>query len=91
MNLTETKEGTVIEVFVKPRARSFSLEMDGDDVVVSCCGEPVEGKVNREIVKELSRFFKSRVELVSGFSSKRKRFLIKGLSSDQVELAIARR
>jgi len=52
------------------------VELDGDEVVVSCREAPVKGKVNRELVKKLSRLFNRRVEIVSGFSSRQKKLLI---------------
>jgi uncharacterized protein YggU (UPF0235/DUF167 family) len=41
--------------------------------------------VNRELVKEFSRLFHKRVELVSGFTSKRKRLLIRNAERGEVE------
>ena len=65
MKLTETKYGTIIEVFVKPNQPKFKVTIDGCEIVVFSTQEPVKGKVNKEIVKELSKFFNSRVELVA--------------------------
>ena len=64
MKLTETKDGTIIEVFVKPNSPRFEVKVEGDEIVVHCTEEPVKGKVNKELVKELTRFFHSPVELV---------------------------
>jgi len=86
MKIIETKDGTVIEVFVKPNQPKFSIKIDDDEIVVFSTEEPVKGKVNKEIVKELSRLFHAEVYLISGATSKQKQLLIKGLKKSEVEL-----
>ena len=85
MNLTETKDGVVIEVFVKPNSQEFSVAVEGDEVVVRCTQEPVKGKVNKELLKEFTKLFQTNVELVSGATSRQKRVLIKGKRKEEVE------
>jgi uncharacterized protein (TIGR00251 family) len=65
MKLTETKDGIIIEVFVKPNQPRFRIEVD-DEIVVFSTEEPVKSKVNKEIIKQLSKLFHAKVELVSG-------------------------
>jgi len=91
MRITGTKEGAIIEVHVKPRSREFKVTVEGDEVVVFCREEPVNGKVNRELLKELSKLFRTRVELVSGAASKQKRLLICSLTSDEVQRILLER
>lgn len=85
MGFYETKHGVILEVSVKPRSKEFKIVTDGDEIVVSCQEEPVKGKVNRELLKEFSRLLHKRVELVSGFTCKRKRLLIVNAESGEVE------
>jgi uncharacterized protein (TIGR00251 family) len=85
MKISETKNGLVIEVFVKPKSERFEVLIEGDEVVVRCTEEPVKGKVNKELLKALSKFFHTNVELVSGATSRQKRLLIKNVSKNQVE------
>ncbi len=85
MKLIETKEGTVIEVLVKPNQPKFSVKLDGDEITVFCTEAPVKGKVNRELVKELSKFFHAEIEIVSGLTSKQKQLLIRNISGSEVE------
>jgi len=85
MNVKETKNGTVIEVFVKPNSQMFDIVVGDDEIVVFCTEQPVKGKVNKELVKEFSKLFHAKVELVSGFTSKQKRLLIKGVGKSEVE------
>ena len=61
MKITEAKEGTIVEVFVKPRAPKFDVAFDGHEVLAYCTEEPVKGKVYKELVKEFSKLFHSSV------------------------------
>jgi len=87
--LQETAEGVVLDVYVKPKSKKFQVEVDGDGVVVSCREAPVKGKVNRELVKKLSRFFDRRVEIVSGVSSRKKKLLIRDIEAEEVNRILA--
>jgi uncharacterized protein len=91
MDITETKEGSIIEVFVKPKSREFKITVEADEIVVFCTEEPVEGRVNKELVKGLSRLLKKRVELVSGFASKKKHLLIRNMNKNEVEKVLFHR
>jgi uncharacterized protein (TIGR00251 family) len=85
MSINETKDGILITVFVKPNSPEFKIELDGNEIIVYSTEEPEKGKVNKEIIKELSRFFKSKVEMISGFTSKQKQLIVKGMDKNQVE------
>ncbi|MCW4004487.1 MAG: DUF167 family protein [Candidatus Bathyarchaeota archaeon] len=85
MSITETKDGVIISVFVKPNSAKFKIKLDGDEIVLYCTEEPVKGKVNKEIVKELSRLLHTEVELVSGATSRQKKLFAKGLRKKQAE------
>jgi uncharacterized protein (TIGR00251 family) len=85
MNFTETKDGTVIEVYVKPNSPKFGISVEEGEVVVRATEEPERGKVNKEILKELTKLFHAPVELVSGATSRQKRFLVKGVKASEVE------
>ena len=85
MMLQETSEGTVFAVYVKPNSKEFRLQFDGDGIVVLCREAPVKGKVNKELLKRLSRLFGRKVELVSGFTSREKKFLVKEITKDEAE------
>lgn len=84
MKIRDAKQGVILEVHVKPRSREFRIEADGDEIVAFCREEPVKGKVNKELIKELSRLFNKEVKLVSGFTSKQKRLLIKDAEKNEV-------
>jgi len=84
LKLQETAQGVVLDVHVKPSSKEFRLEIDADELVVMCREAPVKGKVNKELLKQFSRLFGCRIELVSGFTSRQKRFLICGIEADEV-------
>jgi uncharacterized protein (TIGR00251 family) len=85
MKITETKAGTIIEVFVKPNSPKFELKIENEEILVFSTQEPVKGKVNKELVKELTKLFHQEVEIVSGLTSRQKKFLIKSVRKDEVE------
>jgi hypothetical protein len=91
MKITETKEGSVLEIFVKPRSKEFGIIIEDNEIVVFCREEPVRGKVNKEIIKEFSRLFQKKVELVSGFSSKQKKLIVKDADKSETEHVLLRR
>jgi len=90
MKLQETGQGTVINIHVRPNSGQFQVRIEDDDLVVCCRESPVKGRANRELTKELSKLFKRRVEIVSGFRSKNKRILIKDADGEEVNMVLHR-
>ncbi len=85
MSISETKDGIIITIFVKPNSPKFKIELDGDEIVVHSTEEPVKGKVNKEILKEFTKLLHVKVELASGATSRQKQLFVKGLSKSQAE------
>ena len=85
MSIKETKDGTVITIFVKPNSPKFIIELDGNEIVVHATEEPERGKVNKEILKEFSKLLHMQVELASGATSKQKQLFVQGMKKSQVE------
>ncbi len=85
MSISETNDGVIITIFVKPNSPKFSLEMDEGEIMVHSTEEPIKGKVNKEILKELTKLLHTKVELVSGATSKEKHLFVKGLGKQQAE------
>ena len=83
MKLLKTERGVVVNVYVKPDSRDFKIEVEDNELVICCRAAPVKGKINRELVKELSRLFKKRTEIVAGFASKQKKILIMDISLEE--------
>jgi len=85
MKLRKTAQGIVLDVHVKPNSREFQIKTEEDALVVFCRETPVKSRVNREVIKELSRLFKRRVEILSGFSSRKKKILIRDIDAKEVK------
>jgi uncharacterized protein len=84
MSIKETKDGTIITIFVKPNSPKFAVEINGDGIVVYSTEEPVKGKVNKEILKEFSKLLHTKVEISSGATSRQKQLFIHGMTKEQV-------
>jgi len=85
MSITETKDGVIITIFVKPNASKFNVDLEGNEIVVHCTEEPVKGKVNREIIKEFSKLLHTKVALASGSTSRQKQLFARGIGKSQAE------
>jgi hypothetical protein len=84
MEFKKVSDGVVVMVFVKPNSKVFQLKVEDNELVALCRESPIKGKVNRELIKELSRIFKKRVSIVAGFTLRQKKVLITDISIDQV-------
>lgn len=85
MSIKETNSGVILSIFVKPNSAKFRIELDGDELVVYATEEPERGKVNKEIIKELTKLFHVPVDLVSGSTSKEKKLFIQGVGVQEVQ------
>ena len=90
MSIKETKDGVIISIFVKPNSPKFKIALDEGEIVVFATEVHEKGKVNKEIIKEMTRFFGVRVELVSGATSKEKQFFLIGLTRQQAEKILSK-
>jgi uncharacterized protein (TIGR00251 family) len=85
---TETAEGVVLNVKAQPRSSKAGVEgLLGDAVEVKIRCAPVDGKANKELIETLASAFgipKSKVLFKSGETSKQKRILLTGISSQEV-------
>jgi len=85
MKIYGTRHGVILDVSVRPRSQEFKILADKDGILVFCREKPVKGKVNGELIKEFSKLFHKEVELISGFTSKQKRLLIKDAGIKDVQ------
>ena len=89
MKLLQVPQGTILEIRVKPKSRQFRMKLN-DELVIFCRETLVKGRVNKELVKRLSRLFKKRVEIISGFTSRQKRVLVRDVEVKEVEKVLKR-
>ena len=65
---------TILKLKVSTGKRKFGI-IGFDEtglLAISCTQVPEKGKANKEILKELKKFFKADIEIVSGIKSKEK-------------------
>ena len=85
MKLRGTAQGTVIDIYVKPNSKQFKIQSEEDEIRVYCRETPMKGKVNRELIKELSKLFERRVQIISGSTSRQKKILIENITVQEVK------
>lgn len=85
VSIKETNGGVILSVFVKPNSAKFRIELDCGEVVVYATEEPEKGKVNKEIIKELTKLFHAPVDLVCGSTSKEKKLFIQGVGVQEIQ------
>ena len=83
MSISETKDGVIITIYVKPNSPEFKIELDGEEIVVHSTEEPEKGKVNKEILKEFSKLFHAKVDLKAGATSRKKTLFVEGIGKSQ--------
>jgi len=89
---TKHADGTLLDVFVQPRAARDSVGGEYRGALkVRTTAPPSDGKANAAVealVAELVGVPKSRVAVVRGHSSRSKRLLIAGIEQSKVNLAV---
>ena len=88
--LKETASGVVISALVKPRSRRDMIEGVNPEglLKISVSAPPVKGAANKGLVKLLSKSLgvpKSRLSIISGETSSRKRVLIQDMTAEAAE------
>jgi uncharacterized protein (TIGR00251 family) len=88
-----TDDSVVLRVHTQPGAgRSAVMGRHGGALKVKVAAPPVDGRANDAVVELLVRTFgleRSKVELVSGQSSRSKRFRLDGITPELVDAALA--
>ena len=85
MKVNESKGGLIVDIFVKPNCTRFGLKIDEEELTVCSTEEPTKGRVNREIVKELTKLLGHRVQIVSGLTSRQKKILVENYAKEDLE------
>jgi uncharacterized protein (TIGR00251 family) len=87
--LREDSEGVVLTVRVKPRARRNAVVgARGDALVLEVTAPPEHNKANDAVIALLADVLdvaKSRIEILSGQSSREKRVRIVGLTAQEFQ------
>ena len=85
-------DGTILPVRAHPGARRNEIRGVQDGMLkVSVTQAPEKGKANKAVIELLAKKLglkKSQIELIAGETSHQKRFLMRGVESDEVALRI---
>ncbi len=93
IHVTEHAEGSILVVRAQPGARRNGIAGEvGVAVKIAVSASPDKGKANQAIIEVLRAVLgvkSSQVELLSGFTSRQKRFLIRGWSKPSLEARLS--
>jgi uncharacterized protein (TIGR00251 family) len=82
-------DGAVLAVRAQASARRDEIRGEHDGALkIAVTQAPEKGKANKAIAELLAKFLrlrKSQVELLSGATNSQKRFLIRGMTPDQLQ------
>ena len=91
--ITEHPEGCVLPIRAQPGARKAGiLGEQAGALKVAVTAPPEDGRANKalvELLREALDLKRSQVELLSGPTSREKRFLIRGLGKKELEDRVA--
>jgi uncharacterized protein len=84
--------GSVLSVVAVPRAAKSSIERLADGAIqVRVAAPPVDGAANAALLRFLASLLdvpRSRLEIIGGASSRRKRISVRGLTPDDLEMRL---
>jgi uncharacterized protein (TIGR00251 family) len=91
--ITNHAEGCVLPVRAQPGARRAGVQGEQNGALkVAVTAPPEDGRANQalvEVLREALRLKRSQVELLSGQTSRDKRFLIRGVAQKELEKRLA--
>jgi uncharacterized protein (TIGR00251 family) len=92
ITITDHAEGCVLPIRAQPGARKTGvLGEQAGSLKVAVTAPPQEGRANQalaEVLRDLLGLKRSQVELLSGETSRDKRFLIRGVSKAELEAQV---
>lgn len=78
----------IVDVKVKPGSKTNSLGFFDGILSVHIKERPVKNKANLALLKYLKTVFGKEVEIISGFSSRNKKIMIRNLKRDEYQSII---
>lgn len=92
--LSDHPEGVLLPVRAQPGARKAGvLGEQAGSLKVAVTAPPQEGRANQallEVLREALDLKRSQIELASGETSREKKFLVRGLTREELSSRIAR-
>ena len=90
--ITDRAGGAVVSVLVTPKSGTNKIAtVEGAELKIYVTAPPADGAANAAVVKVLSeamRVPKSRIEIISGHTSRHKRILVHGSSAALLAAAL---
>jgi uncharacterized protein len=94
LSLESHPDGAVLPVRAQPGARRNEIRGEQEGALKVCVTQsPEKGKANKAIVEVLSKGLslrKSQIELIAGETSHNKRFLVRGMTVDELRERIVK-
>jgi len=91
--LTDHAEGVILPVRAQPGARKNGVQGEqAGSLKVAVTAPPEDGRANKalvEVLREVLKLKRSQVELLSGETSREKKFLIRGVTKAELEARLA--
>jgi uncharacterized protein (TIGR00251 family) len=92
--ITECAEGCILPVRAQPGARKTGVMGEqGGALKIAVTAPPEDGRANKALAESLRDVLglkRSQIDLVSGATSRNKRFLIRGVSKADLEAHLAK-
>jgi uncharacterized protein (TIGR00251 family) len=86
-------EGTILPVRARPGSRRNEIRGEQDGMLKVCVTQlPEKGKANKAVVELMAKSLglrKSQIEMISGETSHQKRFLIRGITPQELAQKLA--
>ncbi len=91
--IQEHADGCILSVRAQPGARKTGVVGEhGGALKVAVTAPPEDGRANKalmEVIREFLNLKRSQIELLSGATSRDKRFLLRGVTKSQAETHLA--
>lgn len=91
--LAEHAEGVILPVRAQPGARKVGVQGEQNGALkLAVSAPPEDGKANQALVdllRDLLKLKRSQVELFSGHTGREKRFLLRGVTVEEVKERVA--
>jgi len=85
MNIEERSNGIILKIYVKPGSDHESLDI-GNDIIFYTREKPERGKVNKALIRYLSRILKmphENIKIVRGSKERNKILYIRNISKEE--------
>jgi uncharacterized protein (TIGR00251 family) len=93
ISLQPHAEGTILPVRAQPGAKRNEIRGEQDGMLKVCVTQsPEKGKANKAVIELMAKSLglrKSQFELISGETSHQKRFLIRGITPEELAQKLA--